>query len=57
MTAAQTAHASSESRPTCKCVAAIDTRIANATAETAAIKARVNEHLDAEARKFIGTVV
>jgi hypothetical protein len=40
----------------CKWVAAIDTRIANATAETAAIKARVNEYLDAEARKFIGVV-
>ena len=40
MTAAQTAHASSESSPVCKWVAAIDTRIAKATAETAAIKAR-----------------
>src|SRR6202795_2546928 len=41
MTAAQTAHASSESRPVCKWVAAIDTRIAKATAETAAIRTRV----------------
>src|ERR1700737_2669112 len=52
MTAAQTAHASSESRLVCKWVAAIDTRIAKATAETTAIKARVGTCLDAETRTF-----
>jgi hypothetical protein len=57
MTAAQTAHASSESSPVCKWVAAIVTRTAKATAETAAIKARVGQCLDAETRKFIGAVV
>jgi hypothetical protein len=57
MTAAQTAHASSESRPVCKWVAAIDTRIAKATAEIAAIKARVGTCLDAETRTFIGAAV
>jgi hypothetical protein len=41
----------------CKCVAAIVTRIAKATAETTAIKARVGICLDAETRTFIGAAV
>jgi hypothetical protein len=54
MTAAQTAHASSASRPVCKWAAAIDTRIAKATPETAAIRTRVRKCLDAETRTIIG---
>jgi hypothetical protein len=53
MTAAQTAHASSESRPVCKWVAAIVTRIAKATAETAAIRPRAGKRLDAIAKPII----
>jgi hypothetical protein len=53
MTAAQTAHASSASRPVCKWVAAMDTRIAKATAETAAIRARAGECRDAETKPII----
>jgi hypothetical protein len=54
MTAAQTAHASSESRPVCKWLAAIDTRIAKATAEIAAITTRAGKRFDAEAKPIIG---
>src|ERR1700732_418607 len=53
MTAAQTAHASSESRPVCKWVAAIDTRIAKATAETAAARRPAGECRDAETDPII----
>src|ERR1700681_1032469 len=53
MTAAQTAHASSESRPVCKWVAAIDTRMAKATAETAAIRTRAGKCPDAETQPII----
>jgi hypothetical protein len=37
----------------CKWVAAIDTRIAKATAETAAIRTRVGKRLDAERKAII----
>jgi hypothetical protein len=53
MTAAQTAHASSESRPVCKWVAAIVTSSAKAIAETAAIRTRAGKRLDAVAKPII----